>query len=416
MKIHILNWGMGVESTAILLLWVFFPETRPFKNWNQLIVLVAQTGDEFWQTKYLCETYILPLLRQLGVRLVQLAKHGHSLKDGYTVLSDTIEPYEILIEGDYRLSDSMLIDGWVPRVGRPHICAIHFKGEILDPGVGDIIAAIQDSMDLLALMCLFGRSQFERNYFFWLLEARDNIQIGPYLGYNAEELGRVKDSQDYGCHGASFLFPLVERGMTRVDCVELIYLLLGVVWRKSCCKFCPFQKKATAIAHYQSDSDAAVFALWVEYTALAMNPRMRLFERYGMREVCLEAGLESAIAEFERRCEAASWSVYYVRRIYRKVGKDPNKQRVDAARKVEEIVQGTRDEMIHWLKELAETRHLSVVHDSHWRCYSHVRNESEKTYPAIEGFWVASPTNIRDKCFRKTFDSDWRELCLRIAV
>lgn len=439
MKFHILNWGMGVESTAIILLWIFFPHTRPFKHWNQLIIITAQTGDEFWETKYLCETFILPLLRKLGVRLVQAAKHGSRKEDGYTLLSDTCEPYEMFIEGDHKLSDNMLTDGWIPRVGRPHICAMRWKGEVLDALIADIITAIQRSLDILSLWVLCQwvyvtrfllkqphwnglflfvpkarQTVFWYRYLCFISEVRNTIQIGPYLGYNVEEIKRMKDSQDYGCHGAKFLYPLIEQGLTRDDCVELIYWLLGVRWRKSCCRFCPFQKKSVAIAHYQSDPQSTVFALWCEFNALAMNPRMRLFERYGVMDVCKEAELESAIAKFEQWCSESKWSVYYVRRIYRQVG-NPAKPRVDSARKVEAIAHGTYEEMVLWLKDLAATKNLSLTCDTHWRVYSHVRNEDEKTYPAIEGFWVVAIDQIRDKCYRKNFDQDWRKLCLQFV-
>lgn len=414
MKYHLLNWGMGVESTAILLLWIHHPKTRPFKHWNQLIVIVSQTGDEFPETKYLCEIYILPLLRDLNIRLVQVAKAGVTKAEGYTVLADSREPFEMFIEGDHKLSENMLVSGWVPRVSRPHICALRWKGEVLDALVGDVIKAIKQSMDVLAVLCLLDGTQFSWQYCQWLLSARDDIQIGPYLGYNSEETKRVKDCEVYGCHGTKFIYPLFERGMSREDCNALIQETLGVRWRKSCCRFCPFQRREVAIAHYQSDPESATFALWCEFNALAMNARMRLFERYSVKDICVEAGLDGAIADFEKRCSQGQWAVYYVRRIYRHVG-NPARPRVDAARKVETIVTGSQTEMLEWLNDWAITKGLSITVDSHSRVYSHVRDEENKVYPALEGFWVAAPALVRDKCARKNFDSEWRKLCLQAA-
>lgn len=40
-----LSWGMGVESTAILLRWLIDPTSRNFPL-SQLSVITAQTGDE----------------------------------------------------------------------------------------------------------------------------------------------------------------------------------------------------------------------------------------------------------------------------------------------------------------------------------------------------------------------------------
>ena len=64
---HLLSLGMGLESVAILLRWLFEPESRDF-SLEQLIVLVAQTGDEYSSTGKLIETYILPLMRQFRIR------------------------------------------------------------------------------------------------------------------------------------------------------------------------------------------------------------------------------------------------------------------------------------------------------------------------------------------------------------
>jgi hypothetical protein len=34
----------------------------------------------------------------------------------------------------------------------------------------------------------------------------------------------------------------------------------------------------------------------------------------------------------------------------------------------------------------------------------------------MEGFWVVSPAVTREKCARKNFDQDWRQLCLKNKV
>ncbi len=105
---HLLSLGMGYESVAILLRWLFEPESRDF-SLEQLIVLVAQTGDEYSSTGKLIETYILPLMRQFRIRLVQVARHGKFEKGGYTVLDDSECPEVIHLAGDYKLSQELLI-------------------------------------------------------------------------------------------------------------------------------------------------------------------------------------------------------------------------------------------------------------------------------------------------------------------
>ena len=103
-QLHLLNWGMGVESTAILVRWLLEPQSRSFDRCQNLIVLTAQTGDEMNETKYLCETHLFPLMRAHQVRLVQVAKASASKLDGYIILSDTQQPYELHIEGYFPLS------------------------------------------------------------------------------------------------------------------------------------------------------------------------------------------------------------------------------------------------------------------------------------------------------------------------
>ena len=72
----ILSWGMGLESTAILVRWLLEPETRPCAL-EELLVLTAQTGDEYDDTRVLCERYILPLLRAQQIPTLKL--HGAAI-------------------------------------------------------------------------------------------------------------------------------------------------------------------------------------------------------------------------------------------------------------------------------------------------------------------------------------------------
>lgn len=215
-KLHLLNWGMGVESTAILVRWILEPSTCPFSSFENLIVLTAQTGDEVSETKWLCETYLFPLLRQHSIRLVQVAKTTASKLDGYVILSDTVAPVELHTEGHFKLSWDLMQSGTVPRLGRPHICAQRWKGEVLDAWISDHVT-----------------------------EA-----FGPYLGYNANELKRAGKADVYTCQGHQFIYPLIEWGWTRDDCIEYLHCVFGVLWRKSACTYCPFPQKNAAIERY----------------------------------------------------------------------------------------------------------------------------------------------------------------------
>jgi hypothetical protein len=64
-----------VDSTAILLRWIFEPASRPCPLEN-ITVITSMTGDEFEDTERDVTTYILPMLREHSVRFVQVARHG----------------------------------------------------------------------------------------------------------------------------------------------------------------------------------------------------------------------------------------------------------------------------------------------------------------------------------------------------
>jgi hypothetical protein len=64
----ILSYGMGVESSAILLRWVLSPTTRPPPcPLQDLIVITSQVGDEYTDTGRDVEAHILPLMCAHGI-------------------------------------------------------------------------------------------------------------------------------------------------------------------------------------------------------------------------------------------------------------------------------------------------------------------------------------------------------------
>ncbi|MFE9328374.1 hypothetical protein ACIHDR_46880 [Nocardia sp. NPDC052278] len=58
----------------------------------QLLVITAQTGDEWRSTCDLAEEHVLPLLRQHNIRTVEVARAGPRREDGIHVLQDTRQP------------------------------------------------------------------------------------------------------------------------------------------------------------------------------------------------------------------------------------------------------------------------------------------------------------------------------------
>jgi hypothetical protein len=376
--IHILNFGMGVESTAILVRWLLDESSRDFEL-SDLLVLTAQTGDEFEDTKALVEAQVLPLLQTHQVRFVEVARNGFRTKDGYTVLQDSRHPTTLHTEGAYRLSDNLIAAGTVPRLGRPHLCAIRFKGEVLDGWIADNIAE----------------------------------PFGPYIGYNADETKRAEKSNDYGCRGENYRYPLIEWGWSRQDCIDYLHQVFAVEWKKSCCSYCPFQSKAVAIARYHEQPKAGAFALWVGGLALALNPRMHLFSSGSAYDVCVEGGCQEALDLYHQRLETESYALYRVRRIYTANGKT-KRTTVNARRSVETISHGSRAILELRLINSAKAEGLDWCLSGGWIRY--YRHQKEEGYPAIEEFFVVCPDAIKDKCQHLArFESQWRELAGEIT-
>jgi hypothetical protein len=122
----ILSYGMGVESTAVLVRWIREPATRPCRL-EDLIVITSQVGDEYEDTGRDVAAYILPLMREHCIRYVQVAQRGHLERDGITVLDDSRQPCRVFLKGDYKLSDELRRNGTVPQFGGVHRCALKFK-------------------------------------------------------------------------------------------------------------------------------------------------------------------------------------------------------------------------------------------------------------------------------------------------
>lgn len=356
--LHVFNWGLGVESTAILLRWIKEPETRPFECWSQVIILVAQTGDEYPSTKILAEVYMLPLLRQVGARLVQVARKDRSQTAGYTLLSDTREPYEIYIEGDYKLSAHSLRAGTLPTYTGAHTCAINFKGVPLDYFLGDRV--------------------FE--YF------------GPHIGYNAAETKRIKKSSDYGCRGAKYRYPLFEWDWDRDKCIAYIYEHLGVIWKKSCCVFCPFQSKESAIERWNQEPEGAAFSAFMEYVALAFNPKMNLFP-WGSAIATLDEINPIAKHQFYQMLTQSQWAIYQVRRIITLTVNEKDEENKKYDRWVVAVKQGDREQLLADLRSIAQEHNVQMESESRfWQI------KKINLYPQVEEFYVLAPSVVEDKC------------------
>ncbi len=168
-RIVIQSHGMGVESQAILERWHAEPETTPFSDWSQLIVISAQVGEEHEvDTITHCEQRMLPILRERGVRFVELARRGHLEADGIVVLQDTREPRKLHPEGAYRLSTELLSSGTVPQFGGEHKCAMKFKAFVIETWLA------------------------------WEFRGKEDRPVYHVFGYNSGEVRRIDSVARFG--------------------------------------------------------------------------------------------------------------------------------------------------------------------------------------------------------------------------
>jgi hypothetical protein len=456
----ILSYGMGVESTAILLRWIFEPETCPC-DLSDLLVITAQVGDEFRDTGDLVTTHILPLLRASGVRYIQVARSGHLGEDGIAVLSDTRSPEKVFLDGVYKLSDEMTACGTVPQYAGVHRCAVKMKAWVIEqwfahyynPSVvmGDGTAAtvlVKHAIGYNAEeITRIAKSEYA-------VAKRDAEAAGTSFtmrvafGFNAEETSRIENAGEYDglrgrpipC-GAAFIegdsipgelsnlqggrsfkreafYPLLEWGWTRQDCLDYIKAKIGVGWLKSCCAFCPFacnkQNFPELIRRHKMHTDQVADALVMEHLSLAMNPRGTLYRDNALIQITLDSGNTVAIAEYELKLAVTDWALYRVRRIY-EMGKD-KRRRLNPAKKgqvkraVEKLeVFPDKDRALKALRGLAEDEGLQTT-EVRGIPYTY-RQRCEKTFPTREEYFTVAPALVETKARYgiSRFDGIWNE-------
>ena len=164
----ILSYGLGVDSTALLLRLLFEPECRDFPLQN-LVVVVAMTGDEWERTAWLVQRFILPLLRRFNIWTIQVSRGGEREQDGIVIHSSTRSPQRLYIEGAYTLAQHLLVNGMIPLKAKgKRFCTMKFKAFPID----------------LVVKLFFGDSPQKR--------------YRRMIGFNADEVERAQVDRSYG--------------------------------------------------------------------------------------------------------------------------------------------------------------------------------------------------------------------------
>jgi hypothetical protein len=360
----ILNYGMGWDSTALLLRWLEEPASRDCAL-EDLTVVTAQVGEEFADTKALVEAHILPRLRAQHIRFVQVARAGPSDRDGIVVLDDSRAPTEVFIGGGWTLGDHMIRDGTVPQyVSGRHFCAQRFKGWPINR---------------------------------FLTQDRGDTPYRSVLGYNADEIRRSRKAAEYTNVQRTHAFPLISWGWGHAEVQAYVETVVGQPWQKSCCGFCPFTNgRRHLVDRHRRFPEQGARALFMELVSTSLNPRMGLYPSGERLLTTLQReGVGAALAHYDAMLARIPWALYHVRRIYRE-------QPPLVDRSVRRIATGNREAMHALLVALG----INDDADGTPRCYLRRRDGSER--PALEEFYVTAPAVIADK-EKKLFAQAWNQ-------
>ena len=390
----VLSYGLGVDSTALILRWLEEPESRDFPL-TDLLVITAMTGDEWPRTGELVERHILPRLREAGVRFVQVARGGRVQGDGIVVLDDTDSPRRLHLAGAYKLSEDMTAVGTVPQTAGNRLCSMKFKGFPIDTYLEQYAPETTRHA--------FGYEAGE------ISRARRCAEKMPgrmAFGFGKSEVGRARRATEYDTPHRRAEFPLIEWDWDRGACQRYIEQVTGVPdWPKSACVYCPFSLTSRAgrertLVRYDTRPESALEALMLERRSLCLNPRGGLIAGKRLDEL-IAAERPKIAAAFRARVDAELHSVYEVRRVWLP-NRRPGGKRPSVYRDLRVLSTGSRR-----LCE-AKVRKRGVVDDADGIERVFLRRRGE-VLPTGEHFCVAGPAGAMPKA-RSAFTDAWQQL------
>ncbi|MZE80918.1 hypothetical protein GTY57_29405 [Streptomyces sp. SID5475] len=369
-----INWGLGLDSSSYLAKMLENPAAHGV-DLQRTVVLHMATGDEWPDTVADAEQFILPLLREHGVRLVQLARAGQAKAAGIEILDDSSSPHHLVPRGSWTLWDELETCGTVPQQAGTRLCSLHAKAE-----VGDRFTAA----------------------------ASGGRPFRQVIGFNADETGRAEADRRLNKNPLrTGVFPLIEWGWGRQACEDYLYDRFGVRWKKSYCSFCCFPVSLGALpAHLQrmrAFPDIAGRVLRLEYTAMRLNTNGRLFGRRSLLEM-FEPADQEVLTAFARELDCL-WASYRVRRILPASRSNPQ-ARAPALRAVERSRTGTRRELGRELRRRAARLGLPVEEDPAGGSVRVWLRRRGNGFPAVEEFWVTAPAHVHSKQ-QDRFEAEW---------
>lgn len=407
----VLSWGLGVDSTAVLVRWITDPTSRDFEL-EDLVVVLSELGSEFAESHDLCEKFVLPLLRAHRIRFVEVARADKAMN--FAVLQDTREPVKFNRGGVFRLADEMFASGTVPQTTGGHLCSIKNKAEVIDRWLRDAMPG--------ARRHAIGYSEEERKR-----SSKDLLErhvkgelagdLAPYaiaIGYSSEEIARIeKANTERAQRGqVAAFYPLQQWGWTRDVSVDFLRSEFGVTWPRSACTFCPFScGGAEVLERFRRFPHEAVEGLEMEFTARALNALAgKLYNRKSLIEKLRADGNLAALRALEQKLETAEFALYRVRRQWLKPkSKKAKPGSLVVNRSLEIITTGTRERVLEDLELLARARGLEVeVEDGLISRVYLVRRADEKFAGMREEILAVAPAHAEAKAPR--FDEQaWKD-------
>lgn len=362
-----LSYGLGADSTAVLLRWLAEPAVRPC-DLADLIVVTAMTGDEWKATGQLVEAHVLPRLRASGVRYAQVARLGPHQADGVALLDDSRSPTRLRLAGAWRLSDELLAAGTVPQVAGPRKCSVKAKGWVID--------------------------QF-------LAMATAGAPFLHAMGYESGEAARARRDAAFNTRQRTGIYPLVDWDWDRAACEDYILALTGVQWPKSACTYCPFGLatpggRARVLAAYLAEPDTCIRDLVIEHIAVTLNPRQSLTGHGTLASLLASTGQHDEIlAGFARELATIPWQVQEVRRAIRPWPGDLTRPG-QAARSLRTLAAGCREAMAGRLAALAASAGIPLVAGTDGITRAWLRRRADR-YPCAEHFLASVPAGPQSK-------------------
>jgi len=381
----IFSFGMGADSTSILLRWLEDPTSRDFEL-DELALITAHTGSEWESTRTTMETHVLPRLAAANVRFIQVARsQRHTTIDGggIVVLDDTRNPTRLYLEGAYTLWDELTEAGTVAQASGARLCSVHSKGAALDP----VIARIT-------------RGQPYRHV----------------IGFEANELGRAAKDTLHNTDLRTGEYPLIEWGWDRAAANAYTESVIGTTIDRSACTFCPFtfsnrSSRTAALERFRAEPHVGASALLMERIAIALNPAQGIVAGKRLIDLVHEHGqLGSVLDALDADLDQREHALYEVRRILRPRKTDPTKLG-NAARSVRIRGRGSRGAMDDLLRRLADEGvrkgliEAETGEDGILRVYQHRRGP---VFPTVERFFVVAPALAHEKEHER-FDQWWAD-------